>query len=94
MQPAPAAASTLNFQYYGAHTIDSVPIADTEAVMAYARYVALSARAAWMGAEVNFSEDDVEEYPATNAVALTALAKQALEDFDRMIRKMCYATLG
>lgn len=89
--PAPGSDTRLAFLYNGAHTFASLPHADNDAVLAYARYALLSAEAADMGLRMNFSESGVSESPSGNAQVLLSLANAALEEYREKVsgRPIC-----
>jgi hypothetical protein len=94
--PQPQAGCTLDFDYYGCHTIQSVPSADQELIVLYAKYAALTARANAMN-ESNGGDVRIEEYqqdPSRNSAQLLSLAKDAYSLWEDKLRFIPYGTSG
>jgi hypothetical protein len=92
--PTPTAARTLDFFYYGQHLPETVPDHESETLLLYALYSALSAKAAERARALSGSEKDSVRSPHLNAKTLQDLAESALKQWDLRIRHRPYATTG
>jgi hypothetical protein len=93
--PVPQGATvTLDFFYRGSHTIASIPDADIDAVLHYAAYVLYQGQAAALNQGGDLKIGDREQFYSKNAAQLNALAKCALEEFERRVRLVPYGVSG
>ena len=92
--PAPTNAQTLDFYYWGTHTMASVPDADMEPLLGYAAYAALSASAVTHAGQIDRSGGDVKEISSKAAMNLMTLANKHLARYEDLIVNIPYATSG
>ncbi|WP_144240927.1 hypothetical protein [Fimbriimonas ginsengisoli] len=92
--PTPAAARTLDFYYLGQHVPATVPDSEIDALLVFASYAAMTARAASSSAMLPFKQAGVEEEWDKVAKALNETAAMALQDWERRIAGRPYATSG
>lgn len=90
----PLVAVTLDFDYYGSHVFETLPDSDSEPIINYARYVALSAKASAIASKPDYQEGDVRRWGSRSATALRLEANEARDDFDIKIRRAPFMTAG
>ncbi len=94
ISPAPNAAQTLDFYYFGCQTIASVPDADAGACLDFAKAKCLEAMASQYGSSGDYKEGITEYKGAVTGAGLLAQAERAMREFDRKIRLRPYGTSG
>lgn len=94
ISPAPGGAKTLDFYYLAMHSAQSIPEMDYPLILLYARYVALSAQAAALGALMDYSELDKHETASANARVLQQQADACLTEWKQRLRTRPYITSG
>lgn len=93
--PTPTEAAVLDFYYYGAHTIASIPGGDMEPVLCYALYAVLMAMASRMGGEVDYATGSAEKvYPSKSAEQLRENAASLLAQWERRMVRVPIAVSG
>jgi hypothetical protein len=95
VSPAPCGPMTLDFYYFGCHTIDSAPSVDVEALLQYSIYAALSSRIGSLSGLIDLRMADGEEsQPSKMTAGLKEAAAAALAEFDRLTRLRPFAVGG
>lgn len=86
--PPPGAPGRLDFYYRGVHVPASVPVADQEAVLAYARYAALQVLATHTNQilDATASELNLTDRATNNVAQLHKLAEAALAEYEKHVR--------
>jgi hypothetical protein len=95
--PTPQTNCTLDFDYNGAHTVQSWPASSQELIVLYARYVALSMRANVVPESVGGVDVTAEKYgvkASANTKALLDLAQDAYKLWEDKTRFVPYGTSG
>lgn len=92
--PIPTSAVALTFFYYAFHTSDTVPEYDSEALLEFALYAGLTARAQALGEVGSFKEFDVEESPDKTMALYQKLAAGHLDQWNRLIVNRAYVSGG
>lgn len=96
VSPPPAASRRLDFYYQGVHIPASVPVADQEAVLAYARYAALQVLATHTNQilDATANELNMTDRASNNVEQLRKLADAALAEYEKHVRFRPLAVSG
>ncbi len=94
ISPAAASTSYLDCVYNGVPALEDISDNELIGLVSYARYFALSSRAAKIGSMLDYSEADVSEHPSSTSQMLLVQAKESLEQFHRHFRLHPYITSG
>ncbi len=94
VSPMATGSTYLDCTYIGTPALDDIPDNELIGIVSYARYFALSSRAAKIGSMMDYSEADVSEHPSSTAQMLLVQAKESLEQFHRHFRLHPYITSG
>ncbi len=92
--PTPTAIVNLCFFYTGCHTVQSVPTPDSDAILSYAQYAAMTARADAMGSKTDIRIGDYQVRASLNSRELRELAMVALGHFESKVRFRAIAITG
>ncbi len=94
VSPVPSGTGKIDFYYFGFHTADTVPYEDQELCQHYARYKCYLAKAGYWGTKLDYGEAGVTESPSANISALMKLAQDALDNWEKYMRRLPFVTSG
>lgn len=92
--PVPAAGQTLDFFYWGGHTVESVPDADLSPLLDYATWAVIDGYARSLAADGDFKAGEFEAQTSKTVAGLLQLSKDALCRWDRQIVRRPYVSSG
>jgi hypothetical protein len=94
IMPVPIQDALIDFDYFGSHTLSSIPSDDFSAVMAYACYSARMSRASAMSSQSDIKIGDVSKMRVVGAKSLLDLAAADLLEFNRRIQNTAVMISG
>jgi hypothetical protein len=94
MMPTPGQTQVLDFFYNGAHTINSIPASDFDAVLNYALYAACVSLATYYASLIDYTEEGVTEHPGQTSDKLMAIAKERMQAYENRIIFIPMAVTG
>ena len=94
--PPPSGETTLEFDYYGSHTLSTIPSKDFDAVLSYALYASIEATIKAINNQVGVDRKiQSAEYATSKSIAQLRMdANNAKQDFYDRIRYIPYMTSG